>query len=320
MLLVYIDCFAGLSGETLLDALVSAGLDRKQFESALERLPGAEHHKNNGTGLTLDSYRKAIAASAMPPLVKQTACAVLNKLKGAEAASHYKEAKDKARIAGEHEWCEHELRAAVGVVLGLSLLRIDRVECSPLRVGWGLTNGASNGHHEAESRLAFSPITAEILRGSPAPVYGGEQGSESVTPIGAALVATLVSSFGQLPPMTIHGIGYGRERNGTNVAISPARQTRVFLGERAQLEAVSVGMNGVHEMPVAIKVESVPEQPTVMTKSTAIVKSIPAEMAAADLAEADTETGAEAMPYIGLSEDWVALSIKGHQQSGRQRV
>ena len=34
MLIAYIDCYAGLSGESLLDALVSAGLPRTQISSA----------------------------------------------------------------------------------------------------------------------------------------------------------------------------------------------------------------------------------------------------------------------------------------------
>ena len=41
------------------------------------------------------------------------------------------------------------------------------------------------------------------------PVLGGPAAFESTTPTGAALLATLVTGWGELPPMTPHRTGYG---------------------------------------------------------------------------------------------------------------
>ncbi len=320
MLLAYIDCYAGLSGETLLDALVSAGLSREQVDRALAGLPGKVTHTDEQRALLrLDSFRKSVAASSLSPIVKQAAGAVLAKLIEATNATYSEEADTILRAMGWHEWRESELRAAVGAVQALALLRIDRVECSPLRVGGGLVAGSQKQIRTPSP--ALSPVTATLLCGAAVPVYGSEHDSELVTPVGAALVTTLASAFGPLPPMTIRAIGDGREQAGKNGSIRTTRHTRLFIGESA---SVFVGPAIPHReaSPRAeIKVEATPPPPQPGDTPTEATRETAAD--ADEVDEFTTQYAAEhapATPYISLVEEWVSLSIKGHQQSGRQRV
>ena len=316
MLLAYIDCFAGLSGETLLEALFSVGLSREQVSRAWAALPRDEHYTNGqATKPSLDRFRKAVAIATLPPVVKQAASTVLNRLREAELATRNEETHNGVeRIAGRHEWCESELRAAVGVVLGLSLMGVDRVECSPLCVGGWVASG--NGQHGGEPRPVFSTIAAAILCGSSVPVYGSDQGSELVTPIGAALVATLASSFGPLPPMIISGIGYGKEHGGSNGTTPSTRETRLLLGARAPLDTASEQAQVSYAKVSATKSDSA-QQLSHITVPIAVVQSAPEEATG----NGHTDNGSQTLnPYISGVEEWIALSIKGHQQSGRQRV
>jgi uncharacterized protein (TIGR00299 family) protein len=51
------------------------------------------------------------------------------------------------------------------------------------------------------------PATAEILKG--VPIYSKEIEGELVTPTGAAIIATLASGYGNLPAMKVERVGYG---------------------------------------------------------------------------------------------------------------
>lgn len=301
MILAYVDCFGGLSGTTLLEALISVGLSRKQVEKALADLPGGEGHVASIPELA--EFRKKVAASELPMLVKQTADAVMRRLQEAETAVQNEEDLNALRVTGWQEWNVGELRAAVGVVLGLSLLRIKRVECSPLRIGgW---QKASTGEQAGARRLIFSPITAEILCGSSVPVYGSDQGGENVTPVGAALVATLASKFGPLPSMTIGGIGYGKEE---------ARQTRVFIGQSASIEVRAPQQVKDAGKAAIIKIEGAPKVQELVASGVAAQGQEVGSVATASKGVAVSQA------FVAGFEEWVALSIKGHQQSGRQRL
>jgi hypothetical protein len=323
MLLAYIDCFAGLSGETLLDALFSVGLSREQVDRALTALVLEQPHANGHAAQSdLGAFRKAVAASSLPLVVKQVASAVLNRLQEAEQAVHNQEEQGVLRVTGMQEWYGRELKAAIGVVLGLSLLGIGRVECSPIRIG----RPAAGEGKQTGAMLTFSPITAEILCRASVPVYGSEQDGEFITPVGAALVTTLASSFGPLPAMTIRAIGYGREQAGANGSPQVQKQTRLFAGERATVRVVPIHPNGNQLQALTLRTEREPQRPEEAATPTIAAVTIMAAVTKPDEAEEPKANGAAAKaaltanPYISVSEEWVALSIKGHQQSGRQRL
>lgn len=139
-----------------------------------------------------------IRGSGLPDAVKQQAEAVFHRLALAEATVHG------ASLETVHF---HEVGAVdsivdvVGSVLGLHLLGVERVVCSPL----------PNGHGFVRCAHGMMPIpppaTAELLKGIP--IRPVDVQGELVTPTGAALAGALAAEFGPLPALVTEGVGYG---------------------------------------------------------------------------------------------------------------
>ena len=100
------------------------------------------------------------------------------------------------------------LVSIVAAMAGLSLLGIERVECSPLNVGGGFLKTP------AGVQPVPAPAAAEILREASVPLYGTDSNGELVTAVGAAIIASVASAFGPMPSVTIDGLGYGVSKDG----------------------------------------------------------------------------------------------------------
>ena len=107
----------------------------------------------------------------------------------------------------------------VGSVIGITLLDIDTIYCSPLPLGHGFVS-CDHGLLPLPA-----PATVELLKGIP--VYTVDRNQETVTPTGAAIMRTLASQFGEMPPMKITKIGYGSGK----IKSDYPNVLRVFLGE-----------------------------------------------------------------------------------------
>jgi uncharacterized protein (TIGR00299 family) protein len=134
----------------------------------------------------------------------------------------------------------------VGACAALEALGIEELVVSALNVGSGRVTAAHG------SLPVPAPATAELLRGIP--IYSSGVEAELVTPTGAAIVSTLASSFGPLPPMSVDRIGYGA---GARDLPGQPNLARLFLGERtpaagqratASAEQVSVIETSVDDM------------------------------------------------------------------------
>ncbi|NTV14300.1 MAG: nickel pincer cofactor biosynthesis protein LarC [Desulfobulbaceae bacterium] len=217
---LYLDCFAGISGDMFLALLLDLGfpeaalraglaeLGLSGWELALSRGPAAGIIAASGLTVTISKpqpprpwreIRQLLAHSALPATVRDRALAVFANLAAAEARVHG---------CPEEEVHFHELGAVdtlidiVGATLGLEFLGIEHLHCSPLPLGRGMITCA-------HGQLPLpAPATCELLRDLP--VYGVELAQELVTPTGAALVKTLAAGFGPFPAMTIARVGYGR--------------------------------------------------------------------------------------------------------------
>jgi uncharacterized protein (TIGR00299 family) protein len=146
----------------------------------------------------LRDVRALIDSGSMPERARARAHAAFARLAEAEGRVHG---------VSPEEVTFHEVGALdaiadiCGVALALEDLGIDDVVCSPLPLGRGIVRGA-------HGLLPLpAPATVELLRG--AMVYGVDAVGETVTPTGAALVSSLASSFGPLPPMTLMAAGCG---------------------------------------------------------------------------------------------------------------
>lgn len=244
MTLCYLDCFSGISGDMLLGALVDAGLAPATLETELRKLklPGwalltrrvrrgeltatkldfqiseTHHHR------TWKTIRDLIGASELSERVRTRAEAVFARLAEVEAGVHGVSPED----VHFHELGSLDsILDVVGISVALECLGIEELVASSLNVGAGRVETAHG------TFPVPAPATAALLKG--APVYSSGVGGELVTPTGAAVVATLATGFGPLPPMTVSAVGYGA---GTRDIAGQPNVLRVFLGERTSAAAV----------------------------------------------------------------------------------
>ena len=240
----YLDCPSGISGDMLLGALVDAGLSIDELRAELAKLPvegyRLEAEKTQRAGLAatkvtvvpeeaslagtphrrLSGILSIIEDSTLPPGDKERSAQVFCKLAQAEAKVH----------GIEPEAVEfHEVGAVdaivdiVGAVVGLRLLGVEALYCSPLPAGSGWTNGE-------HGRLPVpAPATLALLSEAGAPMTasaGPDAAMELVTPTGAALVATLAAF--QRPAMTVRVVGYGA---GSRELEDRPNVLRLWLGD-----------------------------------------------------------------------------------------
>jgi uncharacterized protein (TIGR00299 family) protein len=151
--------------------------------------------------------------------VGETARSILRRLAQAEARVHG---------LGENELALHAvgdddtLLDVVGVAAALDALGADLVFVSsiPLQGGGTLVTGLRN-HPDVPLP---APATLELLRGF---AIRGEGSGETVTPTGAAILATLGTPTSTFPSMQVDAIGYGA---GTRDPEDRANVVRVVLG------------------------------------------------------------------------------------------
>jgi uncharacterized protein (TIGR00299 family) protein len=215
--IAYADCFAGISGDMFLGALVDAGLILENLRAELAKLglqdftiksSRQQDHSIAATKVAVKSQeaeartwkdiRSLIQQSGLDQPVKEKSLQTFTCLAEAEAKIHGCRAEDVHfhEIGGTDAIID-----IVGTVSGLELLGINHIITSPLPMprGW-----VRSGH----GMLPLpAPAVCEIL--NDVPVYGTSIDRELVTPTGAALVKTLSREFGELPAMTICRTGYG---------------------------------------------------------------------------------------------------------------
>lgn len=239
---LYFDCFAGASGDMILGALISAGVDPEALREQLALLDvegfAIEFEQVDRSGLSctyarvaikpehvhrhLDDVLKIIYDSRLNQLVKARAAKIFSRLAEAEAKIH-KQPLEKIHF--------HEVGAldaivdVVGAAICFDLLAIDRFVCSPLHVGSGMVE-------MAHGRFPVPPpAVTELLKA--APVYATEIKGELVTPTGAAIIASVCEEYGAIPMMKLERTGYGA---GSRTYENFPNALRVLIGEEHSLE------------------------------------------------------------------------------------
>ncbi|MFQ6019140.1 MAG: nickel pincer cofactor biosynthesis protein LarC [Dehalococcoidia bacterium] len=214
----YFDCFAGISGDMVLGALLDAGLPLSDLRRELKKIPLA------GWELEARSVRRAGLAATQAivtveprPVGARTLPDVLAIIEGGQlprgdrergAAAFRRLAEAEAKVHGEsvETVALHDVGSVdavvdvMGSILGLRLLGVDEVYASPLP----LTGGEVEV--EGGSLPLPAPATLALLAVAGAPLVAGADG-ELVTPTGAAIVASLARF--QRPAMTVERVGYG---------------------------------------------------------------------------------------------------------------
>lgn len=233
-MIVYLDVRRGVSGTSLLAALLDAGADldevaaRTKFlaprdldlrleDASIDGLRAAGIELTDAEARVADGPRELLVridGGGLPPAVRERVVDVYERLAAAEARVHGVQP-DAVRF---EELAT--LRSVVGVVgsaVALEQLGVESVTASPLPFG----GGEVTTHH---GRLPLpAPATLELLRGMP--VEPQDVAGELVTPTGAALLASIAPSFGDIPPLTIRSLGVGTARSAATPIL-----TTVVLG------------------------------------------------------------------------------------------
>jgi len=231
MTIAYFDCFAGISGDMTLGALIDGGADRAVLDAVVEALGLGDEVKvevrhetrghAGGTRVLLEvaerverkvpALRRVIEESDTPNVVKAPALDALDRLVRAEAQVHNTPS-EQAHL--------HELGGAdtlvdlVGAFWLLHALDVDRVYASPLPAPRGLKHDMP----------LPAPASLRVLEGTGAVFQPTGETRELVTPTGAAILA--VGATFERPAMSLRRVGYGIGAND-----APGNALAVWIGD-----------------------------------------------------------------------------------------
>jgi uncharacterized protein (TIGR00299 family) protein len=251
-----LDCFAGITGASVMGALVDLGVPPDWLQGELGRLPLAGFELRaeeislpglraarlrtvtspTGPARRAADLRAVIAAGPFGRRVTTRSLAIFDRLAAGMARARRGHPEDLV-----FRWAEaiHLLVKIVGAALGLEYLAVDEVAASRIPLGGGMIQRGE------EWLPAPAPATVEILQG--VPVYGGGFDGELVTPTGAAVVSALAEGFGAAPTMDLTGAGYGA---GESDRAGLPDLLRVLVGTRPgeRMEQLAMVATGIDDM------------------------------------------------------------------------
>lgn len=243
-MLGYLDSSSGISGDKFLAALLDAGeadgrfrLDHLREAIQALGLDGVSVLTTRVTrggiaGLHIEvtpaekassahrhwrDIRERIESSSLSVAVRDRALCTFAELAAAEAKIH---GVDPEQVHFHEVGGVDAIVDVVGVCLGLELLGIERLSCSPVALGAGGTITCEHG-----TLPVPAPAVLELLIG--VPVEAGTSAGELTTPTGAALLVANVDHFGPMPNMTLARVGYGA---GTRETAAAPNVARLLLG------------------------------------------------------------------------------------------
>jgi uncharacterized protein (TIGR00299 family) protein len=172
-------------------------------------------------GRSYAEIRKQLEKSRLDRRARDRALEIFEALANAEAKVHGTTLDD---VHFHEVGAVDAIVDVVGACIGLDLLAVDRVTCTPIAVG----HGTIDSDHGLLPLPA--PATLELLAGVPTVPAAVEW--ETLTPTGAAILRTVVDEFGHMPPLTIEKVGYG----AGNERVGPLPNVlRAVLGRGAGL-------------------------------------------------------------------------------------
>lgn len=244
---LYLDCFAGISGNMFLGAMLQLGVPEAYLKKELEKLPLADefalevrdverkgiqslyvevkllpqekhhHEEHHHVHRRMLDIREIIEKSSLNMAVKQQALAIFMEIAKAEGKVHGKPAEE---VTFHEVGAVDSIVDIVGAAICLDYLEIERIFVSRLTVGSGWVNCAHG------LLPVPAPAVAELLIG-----WQTERGSEEkelVTPTGAGIVQALGTYSESLPKgFVTECIGYGAGSHELDIP----NVLRVYRGE-----------------------------------------------------------------------------------------
>ncbi len=238
--IAYFDCFAGISGDMILGAMVDSGLSLETLKNELTKLnvPGWELSAEKVTrrGMTgtqvhvktgeishhryLADIIKIISQSGLSDSVKDRALNIFMLLADAEAVVH---GISREKVHFHEVGALDAIIDITGAAIAFDALHIDQVSVSPLNTGSG-TIRAAHGVLPVPA-----PATSLLLEGFD--IYSSGIQAELVTPTGAAIIRSFCKKSSSLPNITLESTGYGSGSKELEVA----NLLRLFIGFRNEL-------------------------------------------------------------------------------------
>jgi uncharacterized protein (TIGR00299 family) protein len=243
--IAYFDCFAGISGDMCLGALVDAGVNLSDIAKELKKLPIKNYSltskkvlRNGISATKVDviikkseaksqksevrrwkDIEKIIKTSQLSEKIKQKGLHIFKKLFEAEAKVHG-EPFDNVHL---HELGGIDCIADIfGTLIGIDIFGIEKIYVSSINLG----SGSVKTEHGILPVPA--PATVELLKGYS--VYSSETAFELTTPTGAAIISGINAEPYSFSKITIENIGYGA--GNKDIANMP-NTLRIIIGKEA---------------------------------------------------------------------------------------
>ncbi len=255
---LYYDCFAGISGDMHLAALIDAGVPVEYLLEELKKVPISDYnlkiekvitHGITATQVnvklqdnsfikaefTLKNKTKHFHNAYLPKeertfsdikkIILQSSLSEKVKELSLKIFSRLADAEGKVHNISPEKVHFHEVGAVdsiidiIGAAICIDFFNPDMIFCSTVELGGGMINCA-HGVYPVPA-----PATAELLKNIP--ISLGRVPFEATTPTGAAIIASVVNSFDTLPQFKIYRIGYGAGHKKSHVP----NVLRVFLGD-----------------------------------------------------------------------------------------
>ena len=223
MRIAYFDCFSGASGDMILGSLIDVGLSPRLLKEELGklRIPAinlrvrkvlkagisatqviVEGRDEKRSHRNLKEILRIIERSGLGAEVKEKSKEVFQRIASVEAKIHRKPIEEVHfhEIGGLDSVVD-----IVGSVWGLCQIGVDEIHVSKVNVGTGFVK-CLHGILPVPA-----PATLSLMKGKP--IYSSGVERELLTPTGAALLTSLGSEFGPIPPMSVERVGYGAGRD-----------------------------------------------------------------------------------------------------------
>ncbi len=248
MRILYYDCFAGISGDMNLGALLDLGVDASYLENELKKLNIDGFHLEitkdlrrgiSGTKATvvvenpdnekhrhLRHVEEIVNNSSLSDNVKAGSLKIFSLIAFAEAKVHQIEVE---RVHFHEVGALDSIADIVGAAICLEYLKVDKVLSSPIQLGGGTVKCAHG--------IMPVPAPATALIVANVPVKTGLVQHEATTPTGAAILVATVDEFTSeidFPiTKTAYGIGHRDVSDVPNVL-------RVFLSDSEAITSSGV--------------------------------------------------------------------------------
>ncbi|MEN6487464.1 MAG: nickel pincer cofactor biosynthesis protein LarC [Smithella sp.] len=244
MKILYYDCFAGISGDMNLGAMIDLGVAPDYLLGELKKLDIGEYDvkitrdkrkgitgtrvevvENSGVSAghghhcgerTFKDIVNIISKSALSSKVKSISLNIFERIAGAEGKIHGCKTDD---VHFHEVGAVDSIVDIVGAAVCLAYLQPERIVSSPVELGGGFVR-CNHGILPVPA-----PATVEILQGIP--VKSGAVPFETTTPTGAAILAATVDAFTEKLCFTPQKIGYGIGHRDTDIP----NVLRVYLGD-----------------------------------------------------------------------------------------